>query len=293
MLAYGDAAALVLEACMRPMPKLAAVVAYYPPYMPKTSTNFPPALNVLIHLAGSQKFGTRHQKNFRYPNTREGFAESDLEEYSKPEARVAWSRTLATLRHGFGIEEDLESIWDYHTRMEFEEKDVDATMETMVSQPYVNHVPTMTGGIGHKDLKRFYADFFIPGNPPDFKTRLLSRTTGVDRVVDELLVSFTHTEEVPWMLPGIPPTGKKVEVALVAVVCIRGGKLYHEHIHWDQASVLVQVGLLDPKHIPSSFKTTEEGKEKEVKRLPVLGPEAARKVVDEESGKSNRLIPDW
>lgn len=275
------------------MPKLAAVVAYYPPYMPKTSTNFPPTLNVLIHLAGSQKFGTRHEKNFRYQNTEPGFAESDLEEYSKPEARVAWSRTLATLRRGFGIDEDLESIWDYHTKLEFDTKDADETMKTMVPQPYVNHVPTMTGGIGQKDLRRFYADFFIPGNPPDFKTRLLSRTVGTDRIVDELLVSFTHTEEVPWMLPGIPPTGKKVEVALVAVVCIRGGKLYHEHIHWDQATVLVQVGLLDPKYIPPSFKTTEEGQEEEVKRLPVLGREAAAKVVDEEKGKSNRLIPDW
>jgi len=232
--------------------------------MPKTSADFPPTLNLLIHLASSQKFGTRHQKNFRYPNTQPGFAESDLEEYSKPEARVAWSRTLTTLRRGFNLDrDDLETIWDNHTRLEFETRDADETMKTMVPQPYVNHVPTMTGGIGQKDLHRFYADFFIPGNPPDFKTRLLSRTVGTDRIVDEMLVSFTHTEVVPWMLPGIPPTGKTVEVALVAVVCIRGGKLYHEHIHWDQATVLVQIGLLDPKYIPSGFKTTEPGREKE------------------------------
>lgn len=261
--------------------------------MPKTSANFPPGLNVLIHLAGSQKFGTRHEKNFRYLRTEPGFAESDLDEYSKPNARVAWSRTLATLRTAFGTEEDLESVWDDHNRVKHADKDVADTMKTMVNDPYVNHVPTMTGGIGYKDLVRFYEDFFTSENPPDFRNDLLSRTVGTDQIVDEMLVSFTHTKEMPWILPGVPPTGKKVEVAVVTVASIRGGKLYHEHVYWDQASVLVQIGLLDPKYIPPSFKTTEEGKEKEVKKLPVLGREAARKVVDEESGLTNKLIPDW
>lgn len=278
---------------MKPMPKLCAVVAYYPPYMPRTSANFPPGLNILIHLAGSQKFGTRHERNFRYVNTQPGFAESDLEEYSKPSTRVAWSRTLSTLRRAFGIEEDLESIRNYHTKLIFTDKDPTETVTSMADEPYVNHVPTMTGGIGKKDLKRFYEDFFISSNPPDFKSELLSRTVGSDRVVDEMLVSFTHTKEMPWILPGIPPTGKKIEIALVSIVCIRGGKLCHEHVHWDQASVLVQIGLLDPKYIPPDFKTTEEGKEKQVKRLPVSGREAAMKVVDEESEESNKLIANW
>ena len=117
----------------------------------------------------------------------------------------------------------------------------------MVSNPYVNHVPTLTGGIGAPELLRFYRDFFIPCNPPSMNTTLLSRTIGSDRIVDEMLITFTHTCEIPWMLPGVPPTGKKVEVVLVGVICIRGGKLYHEHLHWDQASVLVQIGLLDAK----------------------------------------------
>lgn len=292
-LAYGDAAALVLEACMKPMPKLCAVVAYYPPYMPRTTTNFPLSLDVLVHLAGSQKFGTRHQKNFRYLNTKPGFAESDLEEYSKPNARVAWSRTLGTLRKSFGIEEDLEFVWDNHTKLEFADRDATEIVKHMAREPYINHAPTMVGGAGKQDLNRFYDEFFIPGNPPDLRRDLLSRTVGTDQVVDELLVSFTHTKEVPWMLPGIPPTGKKVEVAVVAIASIRGGRLFREHIHWDQATVLVQVGLLDPKYIPPSFKTTEDGKEKQVKRLPVVGREAALKVADEESANSNELIPDW
>ena len=145
----------------------------------------------------------------------------------------------------------------------------------MVDEPYVNHVPTLTGGLGYKDLHRFYKDFFIPANPPSTQIKLISRTIGTDTVVDEMHMSFRHTQEIPWMLPGIQATDKEVEVALVAVVRIRGSKLYSEHIYWDQATVLVQVGLIDPK------------------LLPVVGAASARKVVDEESEPSNRLIKDW
>lgn len=291
--AYGDAAALVLEACMKPMPKLVAVVAYYPPYMPRTTTNFPPTLNVQIHLASSQKFGTRHP-SYRYANTQPGFAEYDLDEFDKVGASLAWSRTLAVLREAFDMDPpDLEAVWEKHLRLAFSEKNIDKTMATMVAQPYVNHVPTMTGGIGYDELHRFYDEFFIPNNPPDLTIKLLSRTMGIDRIVDEMFVKFTHSTEMPWILPGVPPTNKKVEVVLVSVVCVRGGKLFHEHVHWDQASVLVQVGLIDPKHIPDTFKTAEQGREEEVERLPVVGREAARKVLDEDSSRSNKLIPGW
>ncbi len=91
----------------------------------------------------------------------------------------------------------------------------------------------MTGGNGYHDLHRFYQDYFIPGNPPSLKMKLISRTIGTDRVVDEMFMSFRHTQEVPWILPGVAPTDRLVEVALVAIVCIRGGKLYREHIYWD------------------------------------------------------------
>ncbi len=157
-------------------------------------------------------------------------------------------------------------------------------MATMVAGPYVNHIPTLTGGIGYKDLHRFYKDYFIPGNPSSLKMRLISRTIGTDRVVDEMHVYFRHTQEVPWMLPGIAPTDKEVEIALVAIVCIRGGKLYHEHIYWDQASVLVQIGLLDPNLATSGKGST---------RLPVVDGAGARKVLDERSEPSNKLIKGW
>jgi carboxymethylenebutenolidase len=170
-------------------------------------------------------------------------------------------------------EHDLVALWEAHCRYEFEARDVDAVMATMVDAPYVNHVPTMTGGVGHDQLKRFYKYHFIGGNPPDTTLTPISRTVGADRVVDEMLFRFTHTSIVDWMLPGVAPTGRPVEVALVAIVQFRDGKLVHEHIYWDQASVLVQVGLLDPAG------------------LPVAGAEAARKVLDK-TLPSNTLMQD-
>lgn len=281
---------------MAPTPKLCAVVAYYPPYMPKTSADFPRSLNLLIHLASSQRFGTKHRQTHRYPDTKSGFAESDLDEYDKSAARLAWSRTLAALRRGFGMQVDLEGVWDHHLDIRDQDgspENIDSLLKTMTLDASVDHVPTMTGGVGKKRLKRFYTEFFTNSRPKDFKSTILSRTVGTDRIVDELLVSFTHNTEVPWMLPGIPPTGKEVEIAMVVIVGVRGGKVCTENVHWDQASVLVQIGLLDPAYVPKSFKTKESGKEKEVKSLPVLGPEAARKAADEENGRSNNLIPNW
>jgi carboxymethylenebutenolidase len=157
---------------------------------------------------------------------------------------------------------DLAALWEEHCRYEFETRDLDATMATMVEEPYVNHVPTMTGGVGHDQLRRFYRDHFIGRNPPDTELVPVSRTVGTDSLVDEMIFRFTHTSEVDWMLPGVLPTGRRVEVPLVAIVQFRDGKLVHEHIYWDQASVLVQVGLLDPAG------------------LPVAGIETARKVLD-------------
>ena len=136
-----------------------------------------------------------------------------------------------------------------HCYHEFATRDVDATMQTMVPEPYVNHIPTMTGGVGHDHLTRFYKHHFVDSNPDDTKLIPISRTIGSDRVVDEMLFCFTHDREIDWMLPGITPTGKYVEIPLVAIICFRGDKLYNEHIYWDQASVLHQIGVLERQGI--------------------------------------------
>ncbi|KAL8736639.1 MAG: hypothetical protein Q9166_000005 [cf. Caloplaca sp. 2 TL-2023] len=281
IVAFGEAAEVVLEIAHKPVPKLCALVAYYPERLPAPGAGFPPSLRLLAHIAGSQNFMPGSHA-YVYPNAVPGFAEHHLDVFDKISAGLAWSRSLDVMRKAFEIEVDLEAIWGEHSNLEFVTKDANATMATMVKEPYVNHIPTMTGGVGHKDLHRFYQDYFIPGNPPSLKMRLISRTVGTDRVVDEMFMSFRHTQEVPWILPGVAPTNKLVEFALVAIVCIRGGKLYHEHIYWDQATVLVQVGLLDPKLSSKGFN-----------RLPVVDGSGARKVLDEASTPSNKLIPGW
>lgn len=157
---------------------------------------------------------------------------------------------------------DLSRLWEEHTRHEFATRDTEATLATMVDDAYVNHIPVLTGGCGKAALREFYSQRFIPAMPPDTELIPVSRTVGADQLVDEMIFSFTHTQEMPWMLPGVTPTNRRVEVPLVAIVRFRDGKLAHEHIYWDQASVLKQIGLL-----------TDDS-------LPVRGAETARKVLD-------------
>lgn len=187
---------------------------------------------------------------------------------------MAHQRAIAAFRAALGPHYDLSTLWEAHLKHEFDTRNVDATMATMVAEPYVNHVPTLTGGVGHDELKRFYTHHFVHANPPDTTITPISRTVGASQIVDELLFCFTHTTEIDWMLPGVAPTGKRVEIPLVAIVKFRGDKLYHEHIYWDQASVLVQIGLLDPAG------------------LPVAGVETARKLLDE-TVPSNGLMRRW
>jgi carboxymethylenebutenolidase len=159
-------------------------------------------------------------------------------------------------------QETLRQLWEQHVQYEFSTRNTEDTLATMVDDAYVNHIPVLTGGVGRDELREFYSKRFIPQMPPDTEMTPVSRTIGEDQLVDEMVFSFTHSIPMDWMLPGIPPTGKRVEVPLVAIVRFRDGKLAHEHIYWDQASVLVQIGLLDAS------------------KLPVAGVESARKVLD-------------
>jgi carboxymethylenebutenolidase len=168
-------------------------------------------------------------------------------------------------------QQTLTDLWEEHLRHEFATQDTTATLETMVPDAYVNHVPVLTGGVGHERLREFYSQHFIPKMPPDTEIVPISRTIGSERLVDEMIFRFTHTIEMDWMLPGIAPTGRRVECPLVVIVHFRDGKLSNEHIYWDQASVLVQLGLLDAAN------------------LPVAGLESAKKLADP-SLPSNHLI---
>ncbi len=145
---------------------------------------------------------------------------------------------------------DLGAVFDAHVNHEFVDKDVDATMRTMTADPYVYHVPTMTGGDGFESVRSFYSKHFVGKMPPDTKIVRVSRTVGNDQVVDELVLSFTHSVPIDIMLPGIAPTGKRVELPHVVVMKFENGKVAHEHIYWDQASLLAQVGLIDSATLP-------------------------------------------
>ena len=169
-------------------------------------------------------------------------------------------------------EPDIASVFDDHVAAEFVDMDLDATMATMTDEPYVNHVPVMTGGMGFEGVRQFYGDHFIGKWPKDTGITPISRTVGENQVVDELVLEFTHDIEMPQLLPGIAPSGRHVQLAFCVVVGFRDGKVAHEHIYWDQASLLAQVGLLDPAE------------------LPITGAEQAGNVLDPRAHPLNELI---
>src|SRR5882672_8801280 len=170
---------------------------------------------------------------------------------------------------------DLGAVFDAHVKAEFVDMDVAATMATMSPEPYLTHVPTLTGGTGRAKVERFYRENFVGHWPDDVQVETLSRTAGQNRVIDELVVSFTHDREMRVFLPGVAPTGRKVVLAHVVVMGFdEAGRVAYEHIYWDQASLLVQVGLLDPA------------------RLPVAGAEQAKRLTDP-TQPANEMIDRW
>jgi carboxymethylenebutenolidase len=167
---------------------------------------------------------------------------------------------------------DIAAVFDEHMAAEFAQRDLDATMATMTDDPYVYQVPVMTGGVGVEELRRFYGQHFIGKWPEDTAITPVSRTVGEDQVVDEIVVSFTHDIEMDHFLPTVAPTGRSVRLPVCVVVRFDGGKVAHEHIYWDHASLLVQVGLL------------ERG------GLPVTGAEQAENLFDPRARPTNDLM---
>ena len=246
---------------------------------------------LMLHIAGRDKFCSPeaqaqiHQTLdpnslvtlHDYPEQDHAFGRPGGEHYNAEAAELANLRSLEFFvrnlaGQGFAnAQKKLSDLWDEHVKYEFATRDTEDTLKTMVPDAYVNHVPVLTGGVGHDQLREFYSQRFIPQMPPDTSMTPVSRTIGVDRVVDEMVFEFTHTIKMDWMLPGVTPTGKHVKVPLVVIVHFRDGKLAHEHIYWDQASVLVQLGLIDSA------------------KLPIAGVESAEKVLDP-SRPSNELM---
>ena len=198
-----------------------------------------------------------------WPDAAPGFALPADAAFDARVDSLAHSRTLELIRRAVGPHYDFVALFGEHLRHEFETRDVDATMATMIADPYVNHVATLAGGVGHDMLKRFYKYHFVDQNSADRDSVTVSQTLGPDRVVLELVVRFRHDRVLDRYFPGIPATRNYVELATVLIVKFRGDRVCHEHIYWDQGSALKQIGVLDADH------------------LPVAGAEAARKVLDE------------
>ena len=212
---------------------------------------------------------------YDFPDAAPQFSLPGRDSWDKRIDSLAHSRALEIIRRIAGPYYDLVGLFAEHVRHEFETLDVDATMATMVDEPYVNHVPTLSGGVGHDLLKRFYKYHFIGQNNKDRDSVTVSQTIGPDRVVLESVVRFRHDEVIDRMYSGIEPTGEYVEIPLVLLVKFRGDRVCHEHIHWDQGSALAQIGVLDATD------------------LPIAGPEAAHKLLDETLPSNQFMLDVW
>jgi carboxymethylenebutenolidase len=168
-------------------------------------------------------------------------------------------------------EKAMIGLWDTHLAAEFTHQSPEEAMATMTGNPRVTIVPTMIGGKGPEELHNFYARHFLNQIPPDIEIVPLSRTVGQGRVVDEMVIRFTHTVQMDWVLPGVAPTGKRIEFAMVVIVHSEGDRISAENLYWDNATILLQAGLLTDS------------------KLPVLGAESARNMINH-AAPLNELI---
>ncbi|KAI5861506.1 NTF2-like protein [Durotheca rogersii] len=319
-------------AARNPEFRLACLIAYYPGRIPDPRAAFPGGVRALVHLAAGSEVDVARRGRalglegpprvvrravgrglgaagalpdhaypaYAYADAAPGFAERDLPQFDRVAADLAWSRSLAAARRAFRLDVDVEEVVDRNIEAKFFQRDAAQTMATYgAGGVHATYVPTLTGGVGRGELERFYGEFWAGrgGTPGSLRLRLLSRTASAGgRVVDETHVALRHTEPVPWLLPGVPSTGRRVELVVVTVAAVRAGRLCHEHAYWDQASVLAQVGLLDPRAVPAAFRA------RGVERLPVVGRRAARSLLrgyceGEEGGDegeaTNELIAEW
>jgi carboxymethylenebutenolidase len=161
-----------------------------------------------------------------------------------------------------GASKKILEVWQQHTMAEFVHRDTDAALATMTDDAHVLLVPPSVGGVGKLQVRTFYAEKFLAQLPPDLFPTPISQTIGQNHLVEEAVYKFTHSIRMDWMMPGLEPTGKVVEVAVVGIITFRDGLVASEHLYWDQASVLVQLGLI------------------QADGLPIVGAEGARRVLE-------------
>jgi carboxymethylenebutenolidase len=170
-------------------------------------------------------------------------------------------------------EQALIDVWEAHMAAEFKQKDADAAIATMTDHPVLIHVPVNTGATEKTELRRFYKEILIPQMPADVELQLLSRSVGQNRLIDEFILRFTHTVRMDWFAPGIDATGRRLVVPHVGIISFENGKISSEHIYWDQATVLSQLGILTGD-------------------LPVLGADQGDRLLNPDA-RANKLIKNF
>ncbi|MCZ6742470.1 MAG: dienelactone hydrolase family protein [Alphaproteobacteria bacterium] len=245
------------------------------PIVLQFGTNGAPVAAAAASRLRSALDGKDGSRVYDWPEAGPGFAIPGRETFHKRADGLAHTRTLELVRRVLGPYYDFAALFAAHAYHEFTTRDVDAAMATMIDEPYVNHVPTLAGGVGHDMLKRFYKYHFVDQNAGGRDRTRISTTLGPDRLVVESYTKFRHDSVIDRYFPGIEPTGKMVEIATVIIVKFRGDKVCHEHLYWDQGSALKQIGVLDA-----------EG-------LPLAGAEAARKVLDETQPSNIFMADAW
>ncbi|KAJ5567149.1 Riboflavin kinase domain bacterial/eukaryotic [Penicillium sp. DV-2018c] len=240
---------------------------------------------------GDVTYKKRHRCHvYAYPGAKAGFAEravteekigeidEDLNADDELTSQLAWSRALGCLKRAFNIGShwavvDIETVWEEYwelilgqleKRKQLHNGEYETTVEMLTGHSHygelgcpagevvVNCVPTKAGGHSISTLRDFFDHAFIPFGPAEQDVRLLSRTIGTDRIVDEMLFTCKHTAEIPWLLPGVTPTQRDIKVIVIVVASFSAGQITRQSLYWDQVSVLVQVGLLDPALVPSA-----------------------------------------
>ncbi|MCZ6849875.1 MAG: dienelactone hydrolase family protein, partial [Alphaproteobacteria bacterium] len=245
------------------------------PIVLQFGTNGAPVAAAAASRLRSALDGKDGSRVYDWPEAGPGFAIPGRDAFHKLADSLAHTRTLELVRRVLGPYYDFAALFAAHAYHEFTTRDVDAAMATMIDEPYVNHVPTLAGGVGHDMLKRFYKYHFVDQNAGGRDRTRISTTLGPDRLVVESYTKFRHDSVIDRYFPGIEPTGKMVEIATVIIVKFRGDKVCHEHLYWDQGSALKQIGVLDA-----------EG-------LPLAGAEAARKVLDETQPSNIFMADAW
>lgn len=245
------------------------------PFVAQFGTDGAPEIEAAVEAKKNSLMRKDGSKIFGWEEGATGFSVPERATFHKRADSLAHTRTLELIRRVLGPYYDYEALFAEHAYHEFTTRDVDATMATMIEEPYVNHTPTLTGGVGHDMLKRFYKYHFVDQNGAGRSRKRISFTLGPDRVVVESYTKFRHDSVIDRYFPNIEPTGKVVEIATVIIVKFRGDKVCHEHLYWDQGSALKQIGVLDAGN------------------LPIAGPEAARKVLDENDPSNIFMQTAW